>query len=480
MVSLPYDRRDADSILRYLQAKAEELSGGRWTDFSNGDIGTVLLKLIAYIADMNNFQIDKGLSELYIDTLTERESALSLVKLIGYEARNYKSARVEVDLNMTPGNSIPDGTTIDKYTRFTDASRQLSFYNIKSGLWMDNEASLIVYEGIYTIEQFPSNNITDDARMYLSNNEVDPETVTVTVSGDIINQVDNVLTDISNQLCYSVHSDTQGNMYIQLPSYYDDFISENSYIDIEYLVTKGENGNIGSHILNQCFYSLAAGTNSNLFTVDNNLASTGGSDPETIEEIQEGAPLYASTMSTLVTLEDIQLAKYEVDGIADIVALDYNSPESGLVQPADAYKVNVYVLPEDLDYIVDPDEQLTDTGKRLKEFIDKRRLTSILIYYKNIEIITPDIKIEAYINKYDLRADTLADDIINIILEKYNRNNFKIGEGIYSSKLSKQILDEIDYCNYIEVQLPDDSYIPSKLQFLKVQRENITVTVIEE
>ena len=51
---LAYDRRDSDSILSYLKSKAEEISGGQWTDFSNGDIGTILLKLIAYIADMNN------------------------------------------------------------------------------------------------------------------------------------------------------------------------------------------------------------------------------------------------------------------------------------------------------------------------------------------------------------------------------------------------------------------------------------------
>ena len=79
-----------------------------------------------------------------------------------------------------------------------------------------------------------------------------------------------------------------------------------------------------------------------------------------------------------------------------------------------------------------------------------------------------------------MRAETLQSDIIDIILKNYDRSTFKIGDGIYSSKISKQILDEIDYCNYIEVQLPDDSYIPTKMQFLKVNRDNITVEIIEE
>ena len=185
-------------------------------------------------------------------------------------------------------------------------------------------------------------------------------------------------------------------------------------------------------------------------------------------------------MNTLVTLEDIELARYEVDGISDIIALDYNTPESGLVQPADAYKVNVYVLPRDTDYIVDPGGVLTEAGERLKEFIDARRLTSIMITYHNVEILTPIIRIEAYINKYDLRADSLESDIKAIILDKYKRGKLRVGDGIYSSMISKQILDEIDYCNYIEVQIPDDSYIPTKMQFLKVMEENIIVNLIEE
>lgn len=481
MANLPYDRRDADSILEYLKQKAEIISNGKWTDFSNGDIGTVLLKLIAYVADMNNYQIDKGLAELYIDTLTERDSAISLVKLIGYEPRGYKSARVELDVSLKPGVSVENGTEIPEYTQFTDASRQLFFYNISKGRWMDNRVSMIVYEGEYNVYNKSIDDVDTNARLFLDEFQIDPETMTITIAGDKLNRVENVNTDISNNLCYSVHVGDKSTLYIQLPANYKDFIPYGANLKIECLVTRGEAGNIGSHILDQ-FYENPGyiGVSTDDITVDNNLESTGGQDPETIEEIQKGAPLYASTMNTLVTLEDIQLSKYEVDGVADIIALDYNSPESGLVQPADAYKVNIYVLPIDGDYIVDPGGKLTQVGENLKAFIDERRLTSIIVNYKNVEIITPDIKVVAYINKYDLRAETLQSDIIDIILKNYDRSTFKIGDGIYSSKISKQILDEIDYCNYIEVQLPDDSYIPTKMQFLKVNRDNITIEIIEE
>lgn len=480
MVNLPYDRRDADSILEYLENKATELSGGRWTDFSNGDVGTLLLKLIAYVADMNNFQIDKGLAELYIDTLTERESALSLVKILGYEPRSYKSAHTLIDLSITPGSSIQDGTMIPKYTQFTNSSATSTFYNIVEGSWYDNKCSLNVYQGTYTKEVRLDSDINDTAKLYLQSDKIDPETVTVTVYGTTLNQVENVLVDVSNTLAYSVHTDSKDRMYIQLPSYYGDFISSGTTISIEYLISSGVNGNIGSNILTQVISSSNLGISPGAIVVSQPLASTGAEDPETIEEIQEGAPLYASTMNTMVTLEDIQLAKYKVNGISDIIALDYNSPESGLVQPADAYKVNIYVLPKDSDYIIDPNQQLTPVGEELKKYIDERRLTSIMITYMNVEIITPEIEINAYIDRYNLHTSSLESTIKDIILKNYNRDVFKIGQGIYSSKLGKQILDEVSYCNYIEVKQPNDSYIPNKTQFLEVLPENIIINVIEE
>lgn len=477
---LAYDRRDADSILSYLISKAEEISEGKWTDFSNGDVGTILLKLIAYMADMNNYQIDKALSELYIDTLTERESALSLTKLVGYEPRGYKSARVNIKLSLAPGYSVETGTKIPKYTVFTDESGNIKYSNLTEGFWANNEAELTVYEGSYASEVKTADDIDSNARIYINTNQVDVETISLTISGDNVNRVENVLTDISNQLKFSAHMDSQSRMYIQLPTYWKDLVSSSNTMLVEYLVTKGSDGAVGSHVITKLSSEMENVPNRRYIIVDNNLASTGSNDPETIEEIQEGAPKYASTMNTLVTLEDIELARYEVDGISDIIALDYNTPESGLVQPADAYKVNVYVLPRDTDYIVDPGGVLTEAGERLKEFIDARRLTSIMITYHNVEILTPIIRIEAYINKYDLRADSLESDIKAIILDKYKRGKLRVGDGIYSSMISKQILDEIDYCNYIEVQIPDDSYIPTKMQFLKVMEENIIVNVIEE
>ena len=487
MSSIIYDRRSADSIFEYLKDKAEQLSNGRWTDFSDADIGTLILKLMSFLADMNNYQIDKNLSELYLDTLVERESALSLIKLIGYEPRWYETAHVQANIRLMPGFSVTNGKVIPRFVRFTNNTNSIKFYNIEPATWYENTAELTLYQGEYARETFKSEDISNSSRLYLANNKVDKKTIVITVANEILNQVENVLLDTSENLNYSVHVDAQDRLYVQLPSYYKDLVSSSTPIRIEYLITDGSDGRIGSNVLYKRYDDWSFNFDSSNVIVENILPSIGGYDPESVDEIKESAPKFASSMNTLVTLEDIEFVKSKIAGIADIVALDYNYPESGLIQPSadhevnDAYRVNVYALPKEVDYIITPDQTLTDVGEELKEYIDSRRLTSIKIEYKNVDIVSPTIEINAYIDKYNLKAETLETDIKNVILSKYSRENgFGIGEPIHSSILSKQILDEIDYCNYIEILRPEDSYTCTKLQFLSVQEENLIVHVIEE
>lgn len=480
MAQLPYDKRDYNSIFNYLCDRAKVLSAGKWTDFSGADVGTLIIKLMSYLADMNNYQIDKATSELYLDTLLERESALSLMKLIGYNPRGYESATVTLSVSVAAGQSVPDGTIIPKYTQWTDATGSVSFYNVDEYQWLSNKAIVEAYEGIYIRATYGISNITNTNRIYMSTNDVSKSTFTVNVSNVKLKRVDNVLTDVSGDLCYSVHMDTDSSIYIQLPVNWGDYIVEGTPIVVEYLRTHGVDGRIGSEVISRTINS-NMGISDNYIIVTNPKESEGGYDPETIEEMQLSAPIYASTMDTLVTLEDIELIKSHISGIADIVALDYNTPDSGLVQPADAYKVKVYALPNTSDIIVSVDGNLTPVGLELKDYIDRRRLTSIQIIYENVTIETPAIEINVYINQYDTRVNSVSTVVKNLILKKYSRENgFGIGESIYSSDIAKAVLDVVDYCKYIEVVHPTDTYVATPITFLSVIPENVKVNVIGE
>lgn len=343
MTLLPYNRKDAYSILEYLKLQAEQLSEGRWTDFSDSDIGTVFLKLMSYLSDMNNFQVDKVASELYLSTCTERASAIALCSLIGYEPRHYQSAKSTITLTNSSGKDIPDGTVIPAYSVFTDSTNTIKYCNLDQHSFYNNQATFDVYEGTPVSYTYTINNISSLGRIVLNDYSLATNTISVIINGIKYRQVDDVRF-ISGELGYSVHISEDRYLYIQLPSYWPDVISQSSVIEISYLLSNGANGRIGKDVLSRIEQMLSDQKNNIL--IQGNTASTGGYNPETVDEMKVSVPRQARTMNTIVTINDFEEVSMNVLGIADVSALDYNDPSSGLIQPDDYYKVYMYVLPD--------------------------------------------------------------------------------------------------------------------------------------
>ena len=350
---LPYNRRDAYSILEYLKVQAEQLSEGRWTDFSDADIGTVFLKMLAYLADMNNFQIDKVVSELYMSTCVERASALSLCSLIGYEPRHYLSSYCTLELEAKPNKTIEDGTIIPEYSEFTNSSSSIKFCNLEESYFYNNKAKLEVYQGSPVSLNYSIKDISTLGRIILPDYSIGINTMTLKINGQKYKRVDDVRFE-TGDLCFSVHISTEQYLYIQLPAYWTDLITQGSIIEVSYLLSSGSQGRIGKSILTKI--EQISSLDINMVQIKSNTATEGGYDPETVDEMRISVPRQARTMNTIVTINDFEEVSLNVEGISDVSALDYNDPSSGLVQPDDYYKVYMYVLPDAEQYMPE-DEQ---------------------------------------------------------------------------------------------------------------------------
>lgn len=475
-VDFAYDKMDYYSILEYLKSQAKYFSDGTWTDFSDADIGTVILKLMAMNADTTNYQIEKGISELYIDTVVERANALALCKLIGYEPRHYQSAIVDLTIE-NPNNSLVE---LPSFTQFTNKNKDVSYYNLDKYTLKSSINEIDIYEGKYKKIIKSLNDIDTYGTIVLDDYEIGTNTFRISQGGIYFEHVDNALYGDSNA-CYSIHINSDNKLYIQFPTYYLNFIT-NSNIEIEYLISSGVEGRVGSSVL-----SGVVNVNNIQLTYYNANASEGGFNPETVNEIKNEAPRYAGTMNTLVTLDDFRILAKDFDGISDVVALDYNYPESGLIQPDrgvvnDAYKVNLYILPTTSNSIYESDGTYTDIIKNYIEDVKLKKPSSITINYYNVEYIRPHITIKVYMDKYDLRYNTTSESIRKFIVDKYSRDNRKIGQALYKSHLSSDILDEFDYINYLEIvsleREVNGAIIPNGLQYIDLVFENITVVMV--
>ena len=615
-----YDKMDYYSILEYLKKQAELFSDGDWTDFSDADIGTVLLKLMAMNADTTNYQVEKGVSELYLDTAIERVNAVALCKLIGYEPRHYLSSTV--DLTASYSGMDMDGLKVPAYSSFGDNTSSLRFYTLEDTPIGAGFNKIRVYQGSIIYKTYSYEDIDDNGRLILDDYDIGTNTVRISQAGYKFDKVDNALYG-EGESCFSIHINLDNKLYIQFPTYYSTIMSNTTPIDVVYLLSDGVNGRIGSNVITGTM-TLSNGEN---ISYINEVPSEGGYNPETVEEIRREAPAYASTMNTLVTLNDFRILAKDFDGVADVVALDYNYPESGLIQPTDdtvndAYKVNLYILPETADSIYKPEEipdvdQMTlltpndftiepvtgtytfdydneegcfyntnahtdgtsamlamtpnaswkkmlvmyeteteesydylyidingenkarvsgvKTGEFLledtiettnlvftyikdgssyygddlvkikiyatnedeattytDEYLDeiktyvssvkKKKPAGIQVNYMNAEIIKPQLVIKIYMDKDDLRYSSAGTSVATYIESKYSRENHKIGEPIYQSHISRDILSKFEYIQYLEIisleGAVDGAIKPNNKQYVELLATNTTVKVV--
>lgn len=443
MTLLPYNRKDAYSILEYLKLQAEQLSDGRWTDFSDSDIGTVFLKLMSYLADMNNFQIDKAVSELYLNTCTERASALALCSLIGYEPRHYQSAYSDIVISTAEGITIPDGEEIPAFSVFTDSSTNMKYCNLTKQYMFGNEAHFRVYQGIPTIKTYTINDINTLGRIILQDYTIGTNTISLKINGIEYDQVEDVRF-ISGQLGFSVHISEDKYLYIQLPSYWPDVISKGSTIEISYLITDGADGRIGKNVLTRI--EQLSNQYSNKMIIKSNTASQGGYNPETVDEMRINVPKRARTMNTIVTINDFEEVGTEVLGISDISALDYNDLSSGLIQPDDYYKVNLYVLPDADTYDATDTDLIKYRNTIIKDrsdwtIEDMSKVAEGLDTYSKNSISGTTITLQEVASLYTL------DDIVPAIDTGNEANNFIIERVNDVSSITERLVYSISQSN---------------------------------
>lgn len=484
----PYDRKDYYSILSFLKSKAYELSDGRWSDFSDADIGTVFLKVMSMLADMSNYSVDRGINELYLETATDRASLMSMCKLIGYKPHHFQSAYTYMELVGTSENGVPDNTVVRGGSSFTNQENSIRYTCLEDSIFINNRCRLRVFEGKLVEVTKSKNDISKLGRIYLDDYEIGENTVHLDIDGRIFAMVDDVRYSDAEQE-FSIHLSEDKTVYIQLPPFWSDIVTDSSIINISYLLSNGLNGRIGENVLTKI--EIVKGLSGIPIEINSNEVSQGGYNPETISDIKESAPEFVRTMDTLVTKNDFKELVDNILGISDVVALDYNDEESGLRHPDDAYQLNLYVLPEEGNSIIKEEKDwteedrdllikygiqpLTELGNKVRKYVDERRLSSIQVNYVNVEVLNPGLVIDIYMDKNNLKYEIMSGLVQEFLFQELKRGKRKIGQSLYASVIGSKILKEFPDIDYCEVRNPIEKIQANKKQFINIDKNMIRV-----
>lgn len=331
---ISYTDKDFESVYVELLDLVKQLTYKWDPSVSNeSDPGVILLKLNAIIADKINYNIDSNILECFPETVSQLPNARQLFAQLGYNMKWYQSAGTIASLKYIGNETNVPSYTIPKFTMITDSEREI-IYSIIGSTTTDSTdvtvsdvqlltdgtvSSVLVMEGVatnYSINGESNINVSHldtKNRLYFDTNMVAENGIFITNSDNTnYNQwvrKDNLLVEEPGQTIYKFGVTNDGNYcYLEFPE--DAELLFKNGINITYLRTDGQSGNIAANVLNDFYYSFApiedtsVTINSDNVKVMNIYSAVDGRDPESIEDGYKNYKRVVGTFDTLVTLRD--------------------------------------------------------------------------------------------------------------------------------------------------------------------------------
>ena len=352
--ALSYTSKDFGSIYPEMLDLAKQLTN-KWdpSQSNESDPGVVLLKEGAFVADHNNYNIDKNILEAFLPSATQDRSVRNITEMNGYTPRYYVSATGDVTFSWTQPESEKELDTLFTIPAFTivvsDADETVSYTQVEDLAIGETSSSCLFMEGtlqtlsINDLSVITVDNIDDNNRLYL------PETM-VAQNGVYIKNVNEndydgywirnnyLMTQPLGSRIYKLDYDSFRDLpYIEFPTDISNLIGDG--LQIQYIATSGISGNVSarslSKILSPAKFTDAEGNerSTETLTVWNSASITNGKDPETIDEMYQSFRRVVGTFDTLVTCQDYSNCVYNLTD-------DYDNP----------YVSNVYVTDRRSDY----------------------------------------------------------------------------------------------------------------------------------
>ena len=410
-----------------------------FTDYNfEGSALSTLIDLLAYNTHYLGMNANMAVNEAFLDTATLRSSVVSHAKTLGYTPR---SARAPVAyLNVTLNNSTLTSATIAKGTKFTtqvDGTTYSFVCNATQTITPVNGVlrfnNLPVYEGTLVTAKYTVDSSNIEKKYMMTDNRGDTTTLKVSVqnsAADLTTTTYNLATDITQVTAtsnvYFLQEVDDGKYEVYFG---DDVVgtkpNDGNIIILEYVVTNKEKSN-GAKTFSGT--SVAGETNITIATVS---ASSGGSEPETIQSIKYNAPLDYASQGRAVTTEDYKVIIPKV--FADTKAVqvwggeDNNPPIYGQVFVSIKTTSGINLTQAQKDVITTS--------------LDKYNIASV-----RPTIIDPEItKIKLNTTfKYNANATTKSgtelETLVRSTLNTYNTTDLEKFDGVFRfSKLSRLI-----------------------------------------
>lgn len=337
-----YVNKDFQKLYPEILELATRLSS-KWdpSTSNESDPGVVLLKLLGFMGDKLNYNIDKNILEAFMPSATQESSMRNLCEINGYFPRYFQSATVDVSFMYT-GSKLGVGqafTLKALETTVTDVDG-LTTYTLLNDVIINSRFTTVTVSAVEgklepltanDIEEIHLANLDDNNRIYFPERQIAENGIFVQKTSDSGNfwiKVNNLNTSEPGQLVYKFGFDSIKNLpYLEFPSDISSIIEEG--LLIKYIRTTGSNGNVRAGFLTSLATpaQIFVGSNNSItiypdvsdnqseqsvLRISNVSDSINGLDPESIDEAYNSFKKTVGTFDTLVTSRDYANAIYNL------------------------------------------------------------------------------------------------------------------------------------------------------------------------
>ena len=419
-----------------------------FTDYdTTGSAMSVLLDLLAYNSHVNSFYLNMVANEMFLDSAVNRNSLMSLSKMLGYLPRSRKSSFANVNISITPTDS-PSNIIVAKNTKFNSEIEGVNFTFVTDKSYSasaNSDNSTVTVQNVKLIQGDPltfryTANVSDNSIKYqIPNKGVDTDSISVVLQESSENTTQSTYTLATDLL--DVNSTS--NVFFIEPEADDTYKirfgdgvlgrqeKTGNIVIISYNITSGVLGN-GARTFTP---SSTVGGYSGA-TVTTLTPSLGGADEETNDGIRYNAPRHLEVQNRAVTSNDYKR----------IIQKEYPQAESVIVyggenaDPPQFGKVFIGVKPKSgLSITTSVKDLIQNT------ILKKYNVGSITTEFVDIDYIFPIISLNVnYDSRHTQKTDaTLKRDVLNSITSFSTNELQEFSKELRVSKLSR-IIDDVD------------------------------------
>lgn len=333
--SVDYSSKDFLGFIYSLQQYAKQAMPDWDIGNSEGDIGLAIMEAFAYEGDIISYYGDRIAQEAYLPTATQRQSLLNIAQLLGYTVSNGTPATGTVTLQTyanAPVVVVPPLTQL--MSGFNSVSDTTVIYEVDPGQanyevpGNGGTLTLNVTQG-QTIQNYIVGTSTGvNAQAFaLPQAGVIDGTIQVFVQQIGGNPIEWTYMQFLGDAgpgdgVFTTYLDSSGLTWIQFGDNVDGAIPlQGATITATYRVGAGSAGNVAAGAVGTFLSPIANVATQTTDGVYVSSAMTGGTDPESNDQIRANAPASFSAVNRAVSLDDFVAIAQNVPGVTSVAAV---------------------------------------------------------------------------------------------------------------------------------------------------------------